>query len=215
MRFLVYGILALSFGGTIWLKSSLKETREKVLPPPEGLFLVHFGFNEVFSDLLWLTYIQQSWDCYQEKLCYQDWGYRVLDQASRLAPRFKALYVWGATGLSIMLDDDYGAKVIFDRGLEQYPEDWVLNYRAGYHYMIELGDSKTAARLMNVASENGAPFWTKSLAARLYKKSGEYETSRQLIQSMIANSTDHVWKDQLQVRLEKLKVEEIQKEKTD
>ena len=213
MRFLVYWVLVLSFGATALLKSSLGETREKVLPPPEGLILVHFGFNEIISDLLWLTYIQHSWDCYKAKLCYQDWGYRVLDQASQLAPRFKALYVWGATGLSIMLDDDYGAKVIFDRGLEQYPKDWVLNYRAGYHYMIELEDNKTAARLLNVSSENGAPFWTKSLAARLYERSGEFESSRQLIQSMIASSTDDSWKAKLQERLAKLENKRIQKDK--
>ncbi len=101
-----------------------------------------------------------------------------------------------------MLDDDYGAKVIFDRGLEAYPDDWVINYRAGYHYLIELGEDQRAADLLNQAADNGAPFWTKSLAARLYERSGSFEVSEALIASMIASTTSIEWKRSLNERLE-------------
>lgn len=190
------------------LKQFISKQDEKVLPPPEGMAYAHFGFNEVMADLLWLRYIQDSWNCYSKKLCYKDWGYKMLDQSSQLAPKFKSLYIWGATSLSILLDDDYGAKEIFDRGLENYPNDWLLNYRAGYHYLIELNDNENAARLLTTSSEHGAPFWTKSLAARLYERSGKLEVSEKLIESMIFTTSSEEWKSSLKLRLA-----EIQKKK--
>lgn len=201
-------ILVFSFTCTLILRNHILNSESKVLPPPQGMEFAHFGFNEVLSDFLWLTYIQEVWNCHQNKKCYQNWGFRVLDEATVLAPKFKSLYTHGATGLSILLDDDYGAKEIFDRGLLEYPTDWLLNYRAGYHYLIELGDDRKAARLLAVAGDYGAPFWAKSLAARLYERSGNLDVSEALIQSMMASTTDEEWRKNLELRLV-----EVQKKK--
>ncbi len=190
-----------AFSLTIYFKLNLTLSEKKILPPPSGLEFYHFGYNEVMADFLWLTYVQQSWNCYMAKNCHKNWGFRVLDEASMLAPKFKSLYIYGATGLSILLDDDYGAKEIFDRGLAEYPEDWVLNYRAGYHYLIELENDIRAAQLLNTAGDHGAPFWTKSLAAKLYAKNGNFEASEILIQSMIVSTEDSFWKKNLEERL--------------
>jgi hypothetical protein len=200
-NFLTLILLIAAFGLTLIIRMNLVSRDERVLPPPQGMEYTHFGFNEVISDFLWLSYIQQVWNCHQSKQCYQNWGFRVLDEASTLAPKFKSLYIYGATGLSILLDDDYGAKEIFDRGLVNYPDDWVLNYRAGYHYLIELGDEETAARLLNIAGDNGAQFWTKSLSARLYERSGNLDLSEEMIQTMILSSSSDEWIKSLNDRL--------------
>ncbi len=190
----------------------LFETKNvKILPPPQGMEFAHFGFNESISDLLWLGYIQNLWNCHKDKTCHKNWGFRVLDEASILAPKFKSLYTYGATGLSVLLDDDYGAKVIFDRGLTEYPSDWVINYRAGYHYLIELNDDQRAAYLFDQAGDFGAPLWTKSLAAKLYERSGQLEVSEQVLESMIQSSPDNSWKESLEIRLKGLRQKKFKK----
>lgn len=199
-------MIGLGLSLSIKMKLSFKDNR--ILPPPQGLEFVHFGFNDIFSDVLWLGFVQEAWNCQQSNLCHKNWGYRVLDETTLLAPKFKSPYTYGATILSVLIDDDYGAKVIFDRGLESFPNDWVLNYRAGYHYLIELEDPKKAADLFTKAGDNGAPFWTKSLAARLYERVGDLNVSEFVIQSMIDSSSDSYMQEGLKARLL-----EIQKKK--
>lgn len=201
-------VMAILFSAlfTYLLRVNIQSQSTKILPPPQGMEYAHFGFNESISDLLWLGYVQNLWNCHQDKTCHKNWGFRVLDEASVLAPKFKALYTHGATGLSVLLDDDYGAKVIYDRGLSEYPDDWVLNYRAGYHYLIELQDDNKAASLFNTAGDHGAPLWTKSLAAKLYERTGQFEVSEFVLESMIASSPDNSWTESLKNRLKELRI---------
>lgn len=194
-------LILICLGVSALIKQHLSHKPAKILPPPQGLENIHFGFSEVLSDSLWLTYIQHVWNCQHKKLCYENWGYRVLDGITLLSPEFKSPYIHGATMLSVLLDDDFGAKEIFDRGLIQYPEDWLLNYRAGYHYLVELNNDTRAADLLSKASENGAPYWTKSLAARLYERSGNLEISEALILSLLATNTSPEWQQSLKERL--------------
>lgn len=201
---ILFLIIALSIASLI--KTNFNYKKGRIHPPPTGLENVHFDFNEIIADSLWLTYIQQAWNCQNEKLCYPNWGFRVLDEVTLLSPRFKNPYIHGATMLSVLLDDRYGAKVIFDRGLIEYPDDWLLNYRAGYHYLVELNNNEKAADLLNHASIHGAPHWTKSLAARLYEKSGNLEISEALIISLIASSNSPEWKESLQKRLKDVQI---------
>ncbi len=205
--------LSVAFSITLILRYNLNKTEERILPPPNGMEYIHMGFNETISDILWLNYIQNLWNCHKEGRCHKNWGYRVLDEATVLTPRFKSLYTHGATGLSVLLDDDYGAKIIYDRGLLEYPKDWVLNYRAGYHYLIELNEDERAASLFDAAGDYGAPIWTKSLAAKLYERSGNLEVSEFVLQSMIASSPDNAWTDSLKKRLTELRQKKLSEKK--
>lgn len=181
----------------------------KVLPPPDGVEYTHFGFRNAFADLLWLQFIQRSWDCSKYKdpngqHCPHRWGYRTLKASSILDSRFMAIYLFGATKLTVLLDDHEGAADLYDMGLSYYPNDWKLNYNASYIYIEELKDNERAAFLLNRASENGAPEWTRSLASRLYKKSGKLELSFRLLKSLYEDVEAENWKAELEKRLQEL-----------
>lgn len=207
-KFFKYSLcLLVAFASASFLKGLLQDSDQRVLPPPEGMEYYSFGFGETLSDLLWLNFIQNSYECTQKKVCVQDWGYRTLKQASTLAPKFKSLYRLGASNLSILADDDEGAKEIFDRGLAQYPDDWEINYRAGYHYLIELDQPERAAVLFDRAAQFGAPIWTRSLSANLYSRVGQLETSERILKDMLGYQMGPEWDRALKVRLEEVQTQ--------
>lgn len=179
---------------------------DKILPPPEGLEYFHLGFADVASDLLWLGFIQHSFDCSKYKdekgeRCPYRWGYKTLNEASKLSPKSQALYKHGAVKLSVLLEDHQGASEIFERGLGRYPKDWLVNYRAAYLYMEELKEPERAAQLLEVAAANGAPYWTRSLASRLYNESGQLELSYRILLGLYKESKPGKWRESLEKRL--------------
>lgn len=196
--------LLLAFGFTVLLRTELNRTKERVLPPPVGMEHYSFGFSENLSDLLWLQFIQNSYVCDKEEACSKNWGYLVLLQASKLTPRFRSLYSLGAANLSILLDDDYGAKTVFDQGLKYFPEDWEINYRAGYHYLLELEQPARAADLFDMASRHGAPMWTRSLSAQLYSRTGRLQVSEQILKDMMQYQMGEEWDEALGARLKEV-----------
>jgi tetratricopeptide (TPR) repeat protein len=165
-------------------------------PPPEYLEYFTFGFQDSVADSLWIRWIQDNDTCVQyagmevaepirgqqsefanprHKICDNSWSFKMLDVITKTAPRFKIPYEAGAVTLSVLVEDYEGAKVIFDRGVMQFPEDWSILYRAAYHYLYDRNDYQRAAELLSQASDHGAPEWLKLLAARLYSKSGQIE----------------------------------------
>jgi hypothetical protein len=107
----------------------------------------------------------------------------MLDAVTKLDPLFKMPYLAGAIALSVMTEDYKGASVIFDRGLEVYPKDWNLAYRASYHYLFDLHDTERAAKLLIQAADNGGPYWTRLLAVRLYSKQGQLTLGLSILES--------------------------------
>lgn len=182
------------------------KTQGKILPPPKGVENVHFGFKEAAADLFWLDFIQHNFECSKykdpdEKHCPQRWGYETLKSASLLAPKLKALYKFGAVQLSVLLDDHEGAADLFDQGLKEYSDDWIINYRAAYLYLEEIKDKEKAAHLMLKAAESGAPFWARSLASRLYDDSGRLELSLRILEDLHQKASEGPWKKDLESRM--------------
>jgi hypothetical protein len=186
-------------------------SKKFLAPPPDDLEYFHFGFRESMADSLWLRWIQDSDYCqtYSDgknedigdktgdinvpidnltyvpryKICNQSWGFKMLDSISKLAPRFKMIYLAGAPTLSILVEDYTGSSVIYDRGIKEYPNDWMILYRASYHFQYDVHDIVKAAELLNRAGDNGAPIWLKSLAARLYTLNGQIELGLSTLES--------------------------------
>lgn len=192
------------FSATLVLEKNLRDhppTDQFLVPPPEYIEYFAFGFGESIADSIWLRWIQDSDNCQtylkpvenltvepkpveekahtyydpRHKVCDNSWAFKMLDAVTKLAPRFKMPYVAGGISLSVLTEDYAGANVIFDRGIAAYPDDWNLAYRAAYHYLFDMKDKARAAELLNLASDHGAPYWVKSLAARLFSESGQLE----------------------------------------
>jgi hypothetical protein len=175
-------------------------------PPPENLEHFAFGFRDSIADSLWLRWIQDNDTCQtykmvqaapaiplqegmtrftspRHKICDNSWSFKMLDATTKLAPRFMMPYEAGAITLSVMVEDYEGAKVMFDRGIEVYPHDWNILYRAAYHYLFDRQDFSRAAELLTRAGEEGAPSWVRMLAARLYAKSGQRDLAVSVLEA--------------------------------
>ena len=203
-------ILSIIMGLYFLRPSASGDVKTKHLPPPMTLDQTHFGFNLVLSDLLWLDFIQRSFDCsrYEDpENCVDRWPYKVLNEASQLDPRFLFLYTHGAVQLSVINDDHKGAAEIFERGVSNIHDSWVLYYRAAYLNMIELDRKEKAAAYLIKAGDLGAPEWTKSLAAKLYTKMGQIELSYRTLRELYDQVEDGPWRDEIKERLNKLSLQ--------
>lgn len=202
--------------GLYFFKPDLQESKSKHLPPPETLSETHFGFNLVLSDLLWLDFIQRSFDCSRYKNpdnCVNRWPYKVLNEASQLDPKFVVLYLHGAVHLSVINDDHEGAAALFERAFEHINDNWVLYYRAAYLNMVELDNQGTAAHYLLKAADLGAPDWTRSLASKVYTKIGRVELSYRTLKDLYDRMEESPWKEEIGERLEKLALQARKVEK--
>lgn len=151
-----------------------------------------------------------------EAKCRMGWVYSMIDTITELAPKFDLVYRVGATILSILVDDREGARRIFEKGIQQFPDDWSLAYRAGYHYLYEMKDPRRAAELLEHAGRKGAPPWVFSLAARLYTDLGRAELGITILEDALKREYKGHGTDKIKQRLEQLyKIRDaaLQKEK--
>lgn len=193
--------LTAAFAATIALNRTSTHSTNQIKflsPPPEYVEYFDFGFKDSMADSFWLRWIQDSDVCQvydnreihltnkittndplvsnpRHKNCDGSWGFKMLDSVAKLSPRFEMIYLAGAPTLSILVEDFEGASKIYEKGLSVYPNNWKILYRAAYHYQFDRQNLTRAAELLTRAGENGAPFWVRSLAARLYTAAGQYE----------------------------------------
>jgi hypothetical protein len=136
-----------------------------------------------------------------EAKCQDGWSSQMLDAVTELAPRFKMPYLVGGTILSVVVHDDEGAAKIFKKGVERFPDDWTMSYRAAYHFMESLRDFKTASELLVQAGKHGAPKWVFALAAKIQTHLGQALLAKPILEEAIAADPDSGWaitlKDQL------------------
>ena len=169
-------------------------------PPAESIYLT-FGYPELFADSLWIRVVQDFGYCEnrdsQKKVssyeyarvvkrdehlhCEKGWVYQMIDRVTDLDPKFRVAYDAGGTMLSLLGDDKKGAQLIFSKGLQHFPNDWNILYRAGYHQLFEMKNNERAAAYMNRAAKGGGPAWLSQLAARLYTKEGKAELGRSVL----------------------------------
>lgn len=105
----------------------------------------------------------------------------MADAVTTLSPKLKMAYDASAMLLSVVGGDPEGSRLIFEKAVKQFPNDWSLHYRAAYHYLIEVKDQTRAAELLEKAGRLGAPDWVFSLAARLYGREGKIELARKVL----------------------------------
>lgn len=167
-----------------------------LVPPPPNLEVMTLGFASQMADLLWIRAIQDFDYCEQEiakhKCRGNSWLYQMLDTITRLDPPFRMPYALGPLALSVVINDMEGASALFDKAVQQFPNDGKILYRAGYHALLEEKNELKAAERFDQAASNGAPLWLKGLAGRLYNKSGRPEDVQRLIDEMSA-SEENKW----------------------
>ncbi len=102
------------------------------------------GQKQLLSSLLWVQTILDSDLEHYKKNDSNNWMFLRFNTIVSLDPKFYEAYLYGGQYLSVIKDDDLGAKVIYDKGLNVYPLDYKLNYNAAFHYNFELNDTLMA-----------------------------------------------------------------------
>lgn len=204
-----FSIFTISLTQFMSSSPSLVFPRDLIAPPP---LVEHmsFGFGEVLGDLMWIRAVQDFDYCDKsvaKNVCQNNsWLYKMLDAITNLSPHFRIPYAAGALALTVIITDIEGATKIFDKGVNAFPHDWPILYRAAYHYMYEVKDNKRAAELLIQAGKNGAPPWVFTLAGRLYSDAGNLELAESVLQDMINTEQDPVLIKRLQEKIQSMKI---------
>ena len=104
----------------------------------------HFGFRRLESALLWISTILESDIDHYKKRDLNSWMFLRFNTISKLDPRFYQNYSYGSLYLSIIKDDISGASILYDKGLEHFPDDYYLLRDATFHFYFEAKDYKRA-----------------------------------------------------------------------
>lgn len=189
-RALQLSILGFIAALNIYLTSSRGQlTKPKeLIPPPPGIEHYSLGLRYQLADLFWIRAIQDFGYC-EEKLalhqCKENtWMSEMLLTILNLDPKYRIVYLTGGLSLTILVSDYKGASIVFDRGVEQFPNDWQLLYAAAYHALYEEKNNRKAAELYFRAAQNGAPEWVYSLANRLFIKAGKTHMTDEILRVM-------------------------------
>jgi hypothetical protein len=100
------------------------------------------------------------------------WHYHTISVAMELDPKFYVMAAVAPLLISITISDAVGASKLFDRAVENFPNDWRILYQASYQAQFEEKNLKKAAELLYRAGQNGAPRWVLSLSGGLYNELG-------------------------------------------
>lgn len=190
-----------------------------LIPPPQGIAHFTFGYDEVMGDILWLRLIQDFSVCEKAKdgvahyegrtdtqpMCRQSWVYQMLNTITDLAPMWKLPYSTGGVMLSVIVDDREGATRIFEKGVQQFPNDYNLNYRAAYHFLWEEKVPEKAVKYLLQAARSGGPAWMYSLAGKIYSEEGQLDLAIQVVEDGLKERSDEKTVKRLETRLAELK----------
>lgn len=197
-----------------------------LIPPTESIRHFTFGYNESFSDSLWINSIQHYGACEQMRggtskstsgaqmgldrtpSCSQGYLYHLLSLILDLVPRFKLASRSGPIVLSVIIDDIDGATLLFKKAMRNYPDDWVIASRAAYHYVFELEDLETGAGLYYRAATIGGPSWMAAYASKLESQNGRNDVAKKMLTSfMKANDLSETEKKMFLNKLKYLEAE--------
>ncbi len=207
-----YFILSLIFGtllGSIFYIQKLSIEPTKFAPSMVGFERsTMMGFENFAASYYWLTFIQDGFLCsglknriakeqkhlLERKTCSDRWGYVVLKAISHLNPKIKSLYVWGVTTLSVFETDPEGASELFEKGMDEFPDSWLLQYRAGYHEVIERKRPELGAKYYRLAEKNGGPDWLATAAASLLSEAGQKIEAKRLLIDLLKTAPSEQYK---------------------
>jgi tetratricopeptide (TPR) repeat protein len=149
---------------------------------PDFVKVVSLGQNRLISSFLWISTLLRADLKHYDKNDYNSWMFLRLKLITSLSPMFYETYLYGGIYLSIIKDDDLGAKYIYDKGIEIYPKDHRLLYNSGFHHFSELSDYPMAITLFQKALDNGATHPVlPTLIARLKAGEGNMEDAKILL----------------------------------
>jgi tetratricopeptide (TPR) repeat protein len=232
-KFFLIGSLLLTLAICFQVSVPQKEGKRSFLSPPENLKYFTLGYNDVIASVFWIRLLQDFEYCeggrFTEKdfvapseettdgiskvldrklhasKCNKGWVYSMLNSITDIQPRFKIAYDTGAVLLSVLVDDREGARLIYEKGLAIYPDDWEMNFRAAYHYLWELQQPERAAILFNKAATlGGGPAWIAALSAALFTRVGNAKFAKIILEDALSKRPTGIGAERIKVRLDEV-----------
>ena len=142
-------ILTLALAGyvntqTIKPKLKINKQNTAINMNEELIKLVSAGQSRMLADFLWIvTLIESDIEHYRKKNL-NSWLYLRFNSIIRLDPQFYRAYLFGGQYLSIVKDDLLGAKDIYIRALQKFPNDYKILFNSAFLFAFELKDYEQA-----------------------------------------------------------------------
>ena len=137
------------------------------------LTYISAGNKRLLTDLIWVQTLIESDIEHYKKRDLNSWLFLRFNSIATLDPKFYENYFWGGQFLAIVKDDLEGADYLYDLGIQQYPDDYRLNYNAAFLNYYELGDVKKGAQyLEKIVHHPKAPTFLESILNKLKVESG-------------------------------------------
>ena len=106
------------------------------------------GQKRLISNLLWIhTMLEGDTEKVEDG---NSWMYYRFKSIASLEPLFYENYIYGGVYLSIIKDDAHGAADIYNLGIQQYKNDFWLNYNGAFNDYFELQDKEAALKKYKV-----------------------------------------------------------------
>lgn len=132
------------------------------------LKLINLGNKRLIADLLWIQTLLEGDEEHYSKLDLNSWMYHRFMSIADLDPLFYENYLHGGMYLSIVKDDPLGASELYDQGIRNYPDDYKLNYNAGYNLVFELGENEKGLTFLDrIKNDPRAPIFLVSIVEKL------------------------------------------------
>lgn len=131
------------------------------------------GNKRLITDLLWVQTLIESDLEHYKKRDLNNWLFLRFNTISNLDPRFYENYLFGGQFLAIVKDDLEGADVIYRKGIQKFPDDYSLNYNAGFLNYFEMGRLKEGLEYLDrIKDHPKAPVFITSIINKLKVATG-------------------------------------------
>lgn len=167
-----------------------------------SLELMSFGYSRIFSNLLWLRFLQFM-PVERVPDGQISWMYFDLDTITTIDPDFYPAFEHAGIFLSVVTNDKQGAQWLLEKGVKVHPSRWRLRAYLAYHYQFEVNQPEKAFDQYLAASKlEGAPPLMGLLAARTLARTESIENSIALLESLIRSAPDKETRKRFEERLE-------------
>ena len=188
-RILALSIICFTLSGVIAPKNrpTIRVSRQESATTISAS-LFHFfdlGIKRIYTDILWIQTLLESDLEHYKGSDENSWMFQRFNTIALLDPKFIENYLYGGQYLSVIKDDDIGARVLFEKGLATYPDHLHLLYYAGSHYLIELNDKENALKCYEkIYYDPKTPAHIRLIVSRLKAEAGYLEESLRLMQQL-------------------------------
>lgn len=191
------------------IHKGIEQRVEEFIRLPNGEYLkpLTLGYEQLVSDIIWLSAIQVIGDKVVTSMGY-DWVYHALDVVTTLDPKFSYAYQLGGITLSTLGKRPDLSNKLLEKGVKENPDVWQIPFYIGFNNFFYLANFEAAAEYMEKASKlPGHPAYLPQLAARLYVQAGNPNVALEFLSRMYKETEDEKVKLALEQRIKEVIVE--------